>query len=84
MNIFDLTLVEDISDVSAATIVGGFAEFFASADAEAVSAGPNAITLTYTDGYAIRREVGASSKSTSTSRGFANITTAIPDRVFAP
>ncbi|MBD2771792.1 hypothetical protein [Iningainema tapete] len=81
MNIFDLTLVEDISDVSAATIAGGYAEFYADADADAVSAGPNAIALTDTSGFAIRGETGSSAKAKSTSRGFASITTPVPARV---
>ncbi|BAZ26340.1 hypothetical protein NIES4073_72460 [Kalymmatonema gypsitolerans NIES-4073] len=76
MIISDLEFLEVVSETS--SVVGGYAAFDADAFASAFAAGQNAVTDTFTSGFANRTTTSASAGSSSSSAGFASLTTPVP------
>ena len=76
MIISDLDFIEVISEET--SIVGGYAQYVSTANGYAYATGQNAVTETATSGYAIRLANSAQAGSSSSSAGYASLTTAVP------
>ncbi|KAB8319186.1 hypothetical protein SD81_009785 [Tolypothrix campylonemoides VB511288] len=76
MIISDLDFIEVVSEET--SIVGGYAQYVSTASGYAFATGQNSVTETATSGYAIRETTFSQAGSSSSSAGFASLTTPVP------